>query len=247
MKSPSDRLINDFRPVKVPDIVRSDPQRTNPSFITKEELQAIQKDIEQIVVPSSVTKLQPNFGEKAHGKLKADEWKSLYTIYLPMTLTRLWAPLDSHRLHLKALLNLSLLVQIVISKTASKNGADLYDLTIENYLKLISVLYPGVKLVINHHLALHLSTFMRLHGPCRSHWAFPVERLIGKLQRIVKNAHIGKPTWISISILPSYRRYTENNGESIHLSVDSKGVGGSRPASRGTSQMAVTRRKTENF
>lgn len=190
--SASERLLNNFDPITIPSVSRSDPGALKPAFITKAELEEVQRDIMQIVLPSSATKLQPNFGEKAHGKLKADEWRSLFAVYLPLTFMRLWLTSDGHRLHLKALLNLSLLVQIITSRTSSADGMKLYDSTIQNYLNLVSVLNPEAKLVVNHHLALHLSTFMRLHGPCRSHWAFPFERLIGKLQRVVRNSHIGQ-------------------------------------------------------
>jgi hypothetical protein len=170
------------------------------SFLSKNELLCIRKDISQIIVPCWVTKLSSSLGERSNGKLKADEWRSLFSIYLPITCFRLWADKPEKIIHLKALLILSIIVNIVSSTTSSRAAAVLYDNAIRLYLELIVTLYPKEPLVVTHHLALHLSRYMRFYGPCRSHWAFPFERLIGKLQKIPHNSHTG-------NFSPIYLRY----------------------------------------
>jgi hypothetical protein len=169
------------------------------SYISRSDLDNIQANIANISVPSWVTKLNNTFGEKSNGKLKAAEWRSLFGIYLPMILVQLWtgskerwADSKQRGLHLKAVLDLSIIVNVTCSTTSSSNGTALYTHTIRHYLELISALFPTQSLVITHHLALHLPQFMNLHGPCRTHWAFPFERLIGKLQRTLHNGRIGE-------------------------------------------------------
>ncbi|PVF92080.1 hypothetical protein CPB86DRAFT_674876, partial [Serendipita vermifera] len=157
----------------------------------------IQSDLRTIVVPSWVEKPRAQFGDKSNGKVKAAEWGVLFTIYIPLTMLRLWgiemkrSSTTDYILHLKALLSLTIIVNISTSFSSSAAIIQLYDTSIHLYLRLISVLNRDRPLVVNHHLALHLSEFMRLHGPSRTHWAFPFERLIGKLQRIPHNSHIG--------------------------------------------------------
>jgi hypothetical protein len=193
--SRSEELLGNKIPVSIPGVSR--PNTRFQSFITRRELNQIQSDIEVIISPSWIEKLRPTFGEKSNGRVKAAEWRSLFTVYLPMTLLRLWGIEMSrsfatdHILHLKALLSLTLVVYITTSTSISKATMTLYDNCIEFYLRLISALNEDVSPVINHHLSLHLSDFMRLHGPCRSHWAFPFERLIGTIQKIPHNSHIG--------------------------------------------------------
>lgn len=194
--SNSEKLLGSMSPVAIPDVQQIGSRHI--SFITRDELDNIQADISKIIVPSWVTKPRVTFGQKSNGRVKAAEWRSIFSIYLPMTLTRLWV-IEKTRgfsnvyvLHLKALLILAVIVNIVTSKTLSSATVQSYDNAIELYLRLISMLNEDQPLVVNHHLALHLSEFMQRYGPCRGYWAFPFERMIGKLHKISHNARIGK-------------------------------------------------------
>jgi hypothetical protein len=161
------------------------------SFITKEELLTIQKTISESVVPSNFTKIRSTFGEKSNGKLKADEWRSVFTVYLPMAFLILWYNRPERMLHLKNLLYLTILIYVVVSRTSSQQAMDLYVSSVLKYLRLTLVLYPHHSLTINHHSSLHIPFYVDLHGPCHSHWAFPTERLIGRMQKIRLNNHMG--------------------------------------------------------
>ncbi|PVF91542.1 hypothetical protein CPB86DRAFT_719226 [Serendipita vermifera] len=193
--SRSEELLGGLVPVPIPQIPR--PENKQRSFITNEELNQIQSDLKSIIVPSWVEKPRAKFGDKSNGKVKAAEWGTLFTIYIPLTMLRLWgiemtrALTTDYILHLKALLTLTIIVNITTSVSSSSAIIQLYDTSVHLYLRLISVLNRDRSLVVNHHLALHVSEFMKLHGPSRTHWAFPFERLIGKLQKIPHNSHIG--------------------------------------------------------
>ncbi|KDR79753.1 hypothetical protein GALMADRAFT_136364 [Galerina marginata CBS 339.88] len=50
------------------------------------------------------------------------------------------------------------------------------------YLAGLKELFPDYKFVPNQHMALHLRDYILLYGPVHSWWAFPFERMIGKLQ-----------------------------------------------------------------
>jgi hypothetical protein len=188
----SEVLIDHIQSRPVPSIMQVTGRVTgSSSLITRSDLEEIQADISKVVVPSWFTKITPEFGEIFNGKLKADEWRSLFTVYLPLTLTRLWASSRRHRLHLKSLLILSIIVNIACSTTLSSALRRCFDDAIQLYLQIIRM-ENGCSLVTNHHLSLHLSNIMERFGPCRSYWAFPYERLIGKLQRTLFSPSIGK-------------------------------------------------------
>ncbi|PVF94309.1 hypothetical protein CPB86DRAFT_713508 [Serendipita vermifera] len=180
----------------------------------EDELDQIQEDIKNIIVPSWFSKPGPRFGRKSNGRVKAAEWQGIFSVYLPMTLLRIWI-IEMKRgnstdliLHLKALLCLSIIVDIAISRTSSSAMTQLYAQSVKLYLRLITRLNEDQPLVPNHHLALHLHEFMELHGPSRSHWAFPFERAIGKLHKISHNSKIGEQGNPSVQTLTRYRGYT---------------------------------------
>ncbi|EEB94266.1 hypothetical protein MPER_06943, partial [Moniliophthora perniciosa FA553] len=55
-----------------------------------ETLQQIQTVIRETQTPSWVSSVPKNFGEAKAGSIKADEWRVLSTVYLPIALTTLW-------------------------------------------------------------------------------------------------------------------------------------------------------------
>ena len=61
---------------------------------TPETLAHIQAVIRGTFTPSWVDSVPKNFGETKAGSLKADEWRTLSTIYLPLALITLWGDND---------------------------------------------------------------------------------------------------------------------------------------------------------
>jgi hypothetical protein len=160
----------------------------------------LRSDIENMITPSWLTSVPTNLGEPSHGKLKADQWRTLGTTYLPVSLIRLWDQLedgdDKRSQQCKKLLEvtLSLISAVVIasSRTTSLEKADLYLHHMWNYLKGLRELFPQYRFLPNQHMALHLAEYLRLYGPVHSWWTFPFERLIGMLQRIPNNFQNGQ-------------------------------------------------------
>jgi len=149
--------------------------------------------------PSWLTSVPTNLGEPSHGKLKADQWRTLGTTYLPVSLIRLWDQVDDDdrrsqdcRKLLAVTLSLISAVIIASSRTTSEEKADLYLHHMQNYLNGLRELFPQYRFLPNQHMALHLAEYLRLYGPVHSWWTFPFERLIGMLQRIPTNFQIGK-------------------------------------------------------
>ena len=56
----------------------------------------ILKELEEIIMPSWMTSVPLTLGSASYGKLKADQWRALGTVHLPLSLIYLWG---SHNLH----------------------------------------------------------------------------------------------------------------------------------------------------
>jgi hypothetical protein len=160
-------------------------------------------DIRNFVTPSWLTSIPTNLGEPSHGKLKADQWRTLGTVYLPVSLVRLWAspsnddpqaatPTASRQKLLSLTLSLCSAINIASSRTTSRKKASLYTKYMTEYLEGIRSIMPDYQFRPNHHMALHLSEYLLLYGPVHGWWTFPFERLIGLLQDIPSNFKNGQ-------------------------------------------------------
>ena len=148
-----------------------------------------------MITPSWLTSIPSNLGEPSHGKLKADQWRTVGMMYLPISLVRLWdqegGPSD-HKKMLHATMSLISAVIIASSHTTSSAKADLYLQYMQAYMNIIRDLIPDYQFLPNHHAALHLPDYLRFFGPVHSWWTFPFERLIRLLQRIPTNFKLGE-------------------------------------------------------
>ena len=59
-------------------------------MLATEELKQIQQDILETIRPTWQTSPLKNFGSPAHGKLKADQWRTCIKFDLPVSLVRMW-------------------------------------------------------------------------------------------------------------------------------------------------------------
>ncbi|THV06123.1 hypothetical protein K435DRAFT_645865, partial [Dendrothele bispora CBS 962.96] len=134
----------------------------------------------------------------SEGKLKADQWRAFGTVYLPITLIRLWSQSDTHEAR-RELLGLTMdLVEAVIiasSRETSDNNATLYLSKMLSYRSRLQQLFPNYRARPNHHAALHIHEFLLFFGPVYSWWTFPYERVIGMLERISTNYKPGQVVW----------------------------------------------------
>jgi Domain of unknown function (DUF4218) len=157
-------------------------------------MEQIHADIASTITPSWLASVPSNLGSASHGKLKADQWRVLASVYLPISLIRLWwsvelgnARSESCQKILDVTISLLSAVSIATSRVTSPRHADLYLQHMQAYLTGLKELFPDFKFVPNQHMALHLRDYILLYGPVHSWWAFPFERMIGILQRISTN------------------------------------------------------------
>ena len=141
-------------------------------------------------MPLWFTSVPKNFGDQAAGTIKADEWRSLITVYIPIVLISLWGA-DTPQADLKLILDNTMdlvsAVYLACSRAMSSERAVAYCLCIANYVGNLKHIHPTFGLRPNHHASFHIYDYLVLFGPVHSWWTFPFERLIGILQRLSSN------------------------------------------------------------
>jgi hypothetical protein len=133
--------------------------------------------------------------------LKADEWRTLATIFIPIALISIWGEgffcgtpeaqalfqeILDHTMHLVSA------VLLVCKRTTSHARSTAYQDHLINYIRDLQNLHPHARFRPNHHAAFHIYDFLLLFGPVRSWWCFAFERIIGQLQRLPNNHKFGK-------------------------------------------------------
>ncbi|KAI0325706.1 hypothetical protein GY45DRAFT_1260396 [Cubamyces sp. BRFM 1775] len=167
-------------------------QEENPyanSVFTGTVLAAIRQDIAAVTLPSWLPRPPRNLGSASHGKLKADQWRTVCTVNMVITLIRLWSAssaTNDEKLALANFLHLVAAVDLATRYSMSAERARRFNDHMLEYTRGLRSLY-GADLVPNHHLSLHLADCLLLFGPTFSWWAFPFERYNGLLQKLNTN------------------------------------------------------------
>lgn len=169
-------------------------QDLTPGYIfTDQEMEAIWSDVENMIKPSWVTSV-PTTLSSSGPKLKSDQWRTVGSLYLPVTLIRLWSgtsPTNPNSKRRHELLHLTMLllsaIAVATSRVTSADNAKQYLTYMGAYRQELAKQFPTYKCHPNHHLAMHIPEFLAMYGPVHGWWAFPFERMIGMLQRISTN------------------------------------------------------------
>lgn len=165
-------------------------------------MEHIQNVISKTITPSWINSVPANYGENSAGSIKADEWRTLSTIYLPIALVTLWGDIDGtppkeESQHMKILnhsMSLFQAVGIVCRYSMTKRRAIQYRNLIKEWVDGLHTVHPHTtkhQRRPNVHASFHIHDFLLLFGPVTSWWCFPFERLIGTIQKINTNDEIG--------------------------------------------------------
>jgi hypothetical protein len=153
-------------------------------------------------MPTWISSVPKTFGEASAGTLKADEWRSFCTIYLPIALICEWGEGTVHKkvaqgIRFRQALDHAMLlvsaVTVVCRRVTSIEHALVYRQLLAAYLRDLTTVHAHAHGLPNIHAALHIYDFLLLFGPVYSWWCFPFERLVGVLQRIPNNHKLGRP------------------------------------------------------
>lgn len=156
-------------------------------------MESIWEDLEETIKPSWITSVPATLSSSGP-KLKSDQWRAVGSLYLPITLIRLWSnvdPNDRRSVRRGELLHLTMLlfsaIAVATSRITSPDNVAEYTKLMLAYRRELTRLFPTYKEHSIHHMALHIGDFLLMYGPVHSWWAFPYERVIGMLQRISTN------------------------------------------------------------
>lgn len=147
-----------------------------------------------MVIPNWFTTYPVHFGTTSGGSIKADQWRAIATLYLPLVLIQVWpiAGESISAIWLKMTTDLMTGIYACSSHTVTLRSIDIYRRSMISYFAYMKEYFPKVDWVPNYHAALHVPEFLLLYGPAYGWWTFPFERLIRELQNVPTNAKMGR-------------------------------------------------------
>ncbi|THU85981.1 hypothetical protein K435DRAFT_822265 [Dendrothele bispora CBS 962.96] len=159
---------------------------------SSDELELIQKCIRNVNLPTYVQRPPGNLGEKAHGKLKADNYFTLFAVIFPLIIPTFWHLTgdDYKRSLLENFYHLVASTNIISSFSTSPHEADQYMVHYTAYRRGIHELFPTYQDKPNHHYAMHNGEILKYWGPVAALSEFAGERMNGVMQNINTNRHI---------------------------------------------------------
>ena len=162
-----------------------------PCIFSEELLLQIRDCLSNAIIPTGIGRPPKNLGNKSHGKLKADQWLILFTVFLPLILPELWLASENqfHRNLLDNFADLVTCTNIICSHSTTEAAADAY---LEHYIRYrqsSAQLFPNVGSRPNHHYAMHNGDLLKFWGPLIKLGEFGYERHNGSLQKIKTNQH----------------------------------------------------------
>ncbi|KAJ7149892.1 hypothetical protein C8R43DRAFT_887672 [Mycena crocata] len=159
---------------------------------TSDQVEKIRSCIKEVSLHTWVTRLPGNLGEKKHGKLKADEYLTLFSVIFPLVLPEIQLDEDPlrHEAMMDSFFHLVSATNIVSSFKTSESAADNFLDHYYHYFSSIQNLFPDVNTVPNHHFAMHNAEILKNWGPLTSQNEFMGERMNGMLQKVKTNDHL---------------------------------------------------------
>jgi hypothetical protein len=163
-------------------------------------LQHVRNVIRDTDTPSWLGSVPFNFGDAAAGTFKADQWRTVMTVYLPIALVTIWGegtPHNSPKLAAKYrdILDHTMALVCAITqafrRSTSRERANVFRSCLATWVQDLTKIHPNVKPKTLAHMTQHIYDFLLLFGPVHSWWCFPFERLIGILQRQPSNRRYG--------------------------------------------------------
>ncbi|KAJ3779026.1 hypothetical protein FB446DRAFT_630821, partial [Lentinula raphanica] len=162
-------------------------------------LRRLQQAVKEVITPAWISKPPADVGTSAAGTLKADHWRRLIEIYLPLAMLSLWieespsaarnASLMLPALETSMHLTCAAILMAKLSLTI-KRREQFRDHLIQ-HMEGIKQHFGGF-IFPTHHLSLHMFDFMEEFSGVRHWWSMPFESLGGKLQRIRTNHKPGE-------------------------------------------------------
>ncbi|VDB89659.1 unnamed protein product [Peniophora sp. CBMAI 1063] len=166
-------------------------------ILDNEELESIWPFTTRIFLPSWMDRGPRHFGKPGQGTLKADNWRTIGTVLLPLSLILLWGKGgsrhdDFHEKLLKNFLHLVAAVNIASLHATSQERRLNYLRHLQTYAVTLKLLLPNYPIRPNLHMSFHIAEVLELFGPVAAWWTFPFERYNGVMRNIQTNGRFGQ-------------------------------------------------------
>ena len=161
----------------------------HPSYSKKDVLKQIRDVIRETTMPSWFGSIPRNFSDILAGTIKADEWRSLINVYIPIALDSLWGGPPS-KATLKSILDHTMDLVSVVYVSCARTMT--LECATASYVGSLRHIHSTSNVRPNHHASFHVYDYLVLFGPVHSWWTFPFERLIGILQCLPTNHKFGE-------------------------------------------------------
>lgn len=156
-------------------------------------LRVINSLLPRIRYPSWIKRALPVLGKDSNGKLKADEWRNLFQMQLPLVMVKVWyGRIRAHMLLLQNFGHLFSAVNLALKRSTTPERINAYSHHIKQYLSSSILIFPSCELAPNHHMSMHLAECLARFGPVRAWWSFPMERLMGQVLHSTHNNRLGE-------------------------------------------------------
>ena len=155
-------------------------------------LSQIHHGLAKIIILSWVDHPPTNLGNKTHGKLKADHWLILFTIFFSLILPEIWSttPSQKNLTLLKNLHNVVACTYVIISHMTSTSAGQQFSEHFFQYCCSSQLLFPNIKSCPDYHYAMYIPDFLCFWGLLIKLNEYPYEHHNGLLQHIQTNKHL---------------------------------------------------------
>ncbi|KAG0141817.1 hypothetical protein CROQUDRAFT_24827, partial [Cronartium quercuum f. sp. fusiforme G11] len=144
--------------------------------------------MKEVKLSTSLGVLLSELGKAKAGKLKAHQWYVLYIYVIPLIIGELFVDdvedIKENSNIVKILDNITFLIpctHIIMSRQIWENYGERFLQSYAKYTKTSKEIFQNLKVLPNHHYALHVPEQMKLWGPLMGVSEFGGERLIGTL------------------------------------------------------------------
>lgn len=169
------------------------------SVDSRSALDRLRQTIREAIVPSWLIKPPANVGNAMAGTLKADNWRVLFEIYMPLAILSLWnedSPIAAENAGQMTpardtSMYLTCASSAMMKRRLTVRDQHIFRDCLRRHVVGLKTHFPG-SVLPSYHMAFHIADGMDLFGPVHNASCFSGERLIGRLQDIPINHITGK-------------------------------------------------------
>ncbi|MBW0504896.1 hypothetical protein O181_044611 [Austropuccinia psidii MF-1] len=214
-----DNDLDENNTTEINDGMSTDSQSKKIQGLSNVQVNKFKSLFQDVIVRTGVTRIPSQIGTAKAGKIKASEWKSLFSIYLPLVVLDVFlgdfdsieSTLPSNWLLLKNVCTLVMCTNILISQSINESDGNSFLHQYKTYCKTSEVLFSHCTIKPNHHYALHVKAQLSWWGPLCAISENSGEQLNGFLQKLKNNGKSEKFGLTLMNRFCQWQRLEEKN------------------------------------